>query len=193
MHDIEPFFLWRDHYIASEDKQSPFYRRQYDEFYFTQKVYNYYIHPQWDTFGSATLYTKILFADYAEHYVILEFIGEWNDCLYNDIEMLKRGLIDPLIKRGIRKFILICENVYNFHGDDDSYYEEWWEDIHEDGGWICMVNTEKHVHEEMTDTKLYRYTHFGPDYNNIIWRPRQPEFFYQAIDSRLNEEVGLLD
>jgi len=193
MHDIEPHHLWRDLYVASEDRLSPFYQRQYDEFYFTQKIYNYFIHPQWDGFGSTTLYTKILFVDYEEGYAILEFIGEWNDCLYNDIETLKRQLVDVLIAQGIYRYILICENVYNFHGDDDSYYEEWWEDIREEGGWICLINTEQHVYEEMNATGLFRYAHFGPFFNNVIWRPRRPELFYQAIVLRLGQEIGVLE
>jgi imidazoleglycerol phosphate synthase glutamine amidotransferase subunit HisH len=52
MHDIEPHFGWRHLYIAAEDPHSPFYRRKYSEFYFTNTVYNYYIHPQWDEFGT---------------------------------------------------------------------------------------------------------------------------------------------
>ena len=75
MHDIEPHFHWRDHYIASEDRYSPFFRRQYDEFQYTLKVYNYFIHPQWDQFGSTTLYGKVLFVDYDEGFAILELIG----------------------------------------------------------------------------------------------------------------------
>jgi len=193
MHDIEPHFLWRDLYVASEDRHSPFFGRQYDEFYFTQKVYNYFIHPQWDAFGSSTLYTKILFADYDEGYAILEFIGEWNDCLYNDIEAMKRHLIDPLIRKGIHRFILVCESVFNFHGDDDSYYEEWWEDIQDEGGWICLLNTEKHVWEEMDATGIHRYVHYGNAYNNVAWRPRRPEFVFRLIADRLASETGLLD
>jgi len=68
MHDIEPHYNWRDHYIASEDHRSPFFQRVYNEFQFSQKVYNYYIHPQWDNFGSQTLYLKILFVDYEMGY-----------------------------------------------------------------------------------------------------------------------------
>lgn len=193
MHDIEPHFLWRDLYVAAEDRRSPFYRRQYSEFYFTQKVYNYLIHPQWDAFGSQTLYTKILYADYDEGYAILEFIGEWNDCLYNDIESLKRQLIDPLIAQGIYRYILICENVFHFIGDDADYYEEWWEDIRDEDGWICLINTEKHVYEELEATRLYRYTHFGPAFNLVTWRPRRPELVYQALSARVAEQTGLLD
>jgi len=43
MHEIEPYFNWRDYYIAAEDKLSPFYKRKYSEFHFTHKIYNYYI------------------------------------------------------------------------------------------------------------------------------------------------------
>ena len=46
MHTIEPYYNWRDYYIASEDENSPFFNNNYDEFKFSQKVYNYFIHPQ---------------------------------------------------------------------------------------------------------------------------------------------------
>ena len=59
MHEIEPFYNWRHIYIAEEDPKSPFYKRTYSEFEYSQTVYNYYIHPQWDDFGSKTLYIKI--------------------------------------------------------------------------------------------------------------------------------------
>ncbi len=110
MHDIEPYFNWRHLYIAEEDKLSPFFGRQYSEFEFSQTVYNYYIHPQWDDFGSRTLYMKILFVDYAEQYAILELIGEWNDAIENDIMTLKREVIDVFEEWGISKFIIIAEN-----------------------------------------------------------------------------------
>ena len=61
MHLIEPFYGWRNHYIASEDPSSPFYNRIYSEFEFQNSVYNFYIHPQWDEIGSPTLYVKLLF------------------------------------------------------------------------------------------------------------------------------------
>lgn len=90
MHDIEPWWGWRDEYVAEKDSRSPFYGRTYDEFTFTNKVYNYFIHPQWDFFGSETLYGKILYVDYTRHYALIELIGEWNDCITNDIMFLKR-------------------------------------------------------------------------------------------------------
>ena len=75
MHDIEPYYNWRDVYVSEEDEHSPFFRREYSEFEFTNTIYNFYIHPQWDSFGSPTLYLKILFADYNHHFVVMELIG----------------------------------------------------------------------------------------------------------------------
>lgn len=189
MHDIEPFYQWRDKYVASEDERSPFFGRVYDEFRFTKKVYNYFIHPQWDEFGSSTLYTKIIYADYEEGYAILEMIGEWNDCLSNDVMFLKREVADPLMEYGIHKFILICENVLNFHGSDDCYYEEWYEDVREEEGWICMINTLDHVSEEMKNTQLQYQVNFGEEFNDINWRPVKPKIFVKAIDALVNGEL----
>src|ERR1051326_9178361 len=107
MHEIEPYYNWLDDYEASRDRLSPFYKRKYSELHFTHRIYNYYIHPQWDFFGSSTLYCKILFADYENQFVIIELIGEWNDALHNDVMEMKRSLIDPLIKGGIIKFVII--------------------------------------------------------------------------------------
>jgi hypothetical protein len=115
MHEIEPYYYWRHLYIASDDERSPFYKRQYSEFEFTNAIYNFLIHPQWDEMGSATLYLKVLYADYNRGFSIIELLGEWNDCLYNDIMYLKRNIIEPMIKEGINKFILIGENILNTH------------------------------------------------------------------------------
>jgi len=81
MHDIEPYYKWREYYVASEDERSPFFGRTYDEFKFTKKIYNYFIHPQWDYIGSPTLYIKILYVDYTLGYTLIELIGEWNDAV----------------------------------------------------------------------------------------------------------------
>jgi hypothetical protein len=192
MHDIEPWWGWRDEYTAEKDQKSPFYKRMYDEFMFTNKVYNYYIHPQWDYFGSETLYGKILYTDYYKKYSLLELIGEWNDCIGNDVMFLKRDVIDILIKNGIRKFILFCDNVLNFHGDDDSYYEEWYDDIKDDDGWICIVNGFEHVIKEMDKYRLYNYINYGPPYNELNWRTQKPTFVVQGIETEMNDQQRYL-
>lgn len=189
MHDIEPHFKWRNNYVASEDTKSPFFDRVYNEFSFTNKIYNYFIHPQWDEFGSPTLYAKILFVDYEEHFAIIEFIGEWNDAVSNDIMFLKRKIGEALMEEGVYKFILICENVLNFHTSDDCYYEEWAEECREENGWLCMINTLDHVSDEMKISNLQHYINFGANYNNINWRPHTPQLFFKAIEALVNGEV----
>ncbi|MBK8671038.1 MAG: hypothetical protein IPN89_16960 [Saprospiraceae bacterium] len=182
MHDIEPWWGWREEYIAERDTKSPFYGRTYDEFNFTNKIYNYFIHPQWDFMGSETLYCKILYVDYARHFALIELIGEWNDCITNDIMFLKREVLDDFIKQYISKFVIFCDNVLNFHGDDDSYYEEWYDDVKDDGGWICLVNTFDHVSAEMSRYKLQFYLHFGPPFNDMNWRKQKPAFIIDNIE-----------
>jgi hypothetical protein len=140
MHEIEPYYNWRHLYTAEEDERSPFFGREHSEFEFSQTVYNYYIHPQWDDFGSRTLYMKLLFVDYDLDFAIIELIGEWNDAIENDIMALKRDVVDHMIREGIRKFVLIGENVLNFHSSDNLYYEEWRDDVADDGGWIVMLD-----------------------------------------------------
>ncbi|MCB0635131.1 MAG: hypothetical protein KDC54_00860 [Lewinella sp.] len=189
MHDIEPYYHWREKYVAAEDERSPFYGREYSEFEFSNQVYNYFIHPQWDFFGSPTLYLKVLMADYEEGYAILEMIGEWNDCLHNDIMFLKREVIDEMIPAGIYRYIIICENVLNFHGDDDSYYEEWYDDVRDDNGWIVLLNTLPHVADELRDTEVDHYVHFGGLFNDVNWRPHKPERIYEAIEGLLQQET----
>ncbi len=62
------------------------------------------IHPQWDDFGSPTLYLKVLYTDYASWVIaIIELLGEWNDCINNDIMYLKREVVDVLVENGINK------------------------------------------------------------------------------------------
>ncbi len=192
MHDIEPWWGWRDEYSAEEDKKSPFHGRKYSEFSFSNKVYNYLIHPQWDYFGSETLYAKILFVDYRLHFAIIELIGEWNDALYNDIMFLKTKLVDRMTDHKISKFVIICENVMNFHGEDDCYYEEWYDDIKDDRGWICLLNTYEHVSVEMQKHRLHYYINVGEPYNNINWRGQKPIYTIQALDKMINKSYKQL-
>ncbi|HND87575.1 MAG TPA: hypothetical protein PK971_04565 [Saprospiraceae bacterium] len=194
MHDIEPHFIWRDRYTAAQDERSPFFGREYSEFDYTHQLYNFYLHPQWDEFGSSTLYGKLLFVDYEEGYALIELIGEWNDTLHNDIMYLKRYVADPLMAAGISKFVLFCEHVLNFHASpDDDYYAEWSEEVTEEGGWIALINTRQHVMEEMHEARLQLYTHFGEEYNDINWRTqKQPQLAFSLIEALVNGRVKRL-
>gem|GEM_PF-4209 len=181
MHDIEPYFKWRTNYIAAKDNRSPFYGRTYSEFQYSQKIYNYFIHPQWDHIGSPTLYIKILFVDYEEQFAIFELFGEWNDATTNDIMYLKREIIDEMTRYDIHKYVLICDNVLNFHGDGDDYYEEWYQDVADEEGWIAIVNILDHVEEEMKETNIHHYANLGGFFNGINWRGQKPKTVFIEI------------
>lgn len=188
MHFIEPFFLWRGEYIASEDESSPFYGVISNEFEFEHQIYNYLIHPQWDCFGSNTLYLKILYVDYEKHCAIIECIGEWNDAIENDIMTLKREVIETLTSEGIKYFVLILENVLNFHYSDDCYYEEWFDDVED--GWIAAVNMHEHVSKEFQKINLDQYIAMGGDLDELDWRTFKPNHLVlkvgQIVNSRLS-------
>lgn len=180
MHDLEPHWGWRRYYTAETDEYSPFYGREYSEFEFSERVYDHYIHPQWDHIGSETLFVKLIFADYDEHFAVLELIGEWNDCLHNDVMHLKRNVVDRLLRHGIDKFILVGENVLNFHASDDSYYEEWVDDL-EESGWLAMVNFAPHVMREFGDFDIDSFFLSGGDLEFESWRTLSPLDFYRRI------------
>ena len=188
MHDIEPYYNWRHDYIASEDERSPFFGRTYSEFEFTDSIYNYVIHPQWDNIGSPTLFIKILFADYDQGFCIIETIGEWNDTLHNDVMTLKRNIIDELIAAGLDKFIVIGENILNFHSSDDSYYEEWFEDVED--GWIAFINFRQHVINELIAANLDYYFVSGGQLENLNWRTYKPQSLFQLIEKLVTKRIG---
>lgn len=188
MHTIEPFYNWQHAYKAEEDKVSPFYGREYSDLYYTHAVYGYYIHPQWDAFGSESLYLKILYADYHEGYAVIELLGEWNDCINNDIMYLKREVIDELTAAGIHKFILIGENILNFHASDDVYYEEWFQDVED--GWIAFVNFRAHVLQEFSKFKIDYYANYGGELDRINWRKTAPGALFQTIENILSHRLG---
>jgi hypothetical protein len=188
MHDIEPFYNWRHIYVSEEDERSPFYGRQYSEFGYSQTVYNYYIHPQWDDFGSRTLYLKVLLADYEEKYAVLELIGEWNDAVENDIMELKREVLEKLMFEGISKFILIAENVLNFHSDGKDYYEELYEELADENGWAVCLNMPQQTQYDFRGAHLNRYIELM---ELESWRTYKPFHLFKKIDNELMARLGI--
>lgn len=188
MHELEPYYRWRDDYIAAEDERSPFYETEYSEFYYDKQLYNYLIHPQWDSFGSNTLYIKVLFVDYDLQYAIIEFIGEWNDAITNDIMILKREILELMMDEGINKFILVGENVLNFHASDDSYYEEWFQEVED--GWIAGVNFNDHVIHEFRTNSIDYYINFGGELDQLNWRTLNPLQFYKKVEEILTKRLN---
>jgi hypothetical protein len=186
MHEIEPFYNWRHIYTSEEDPRSPFFGRKYSEFEFSQTVYNYYIHPQWDDFGSRTLYMKIIYVDYELNFAIIELLGEWNDAIENDIMEMKREVMDLLFNEGIYKYILITENVLNFHSSDKEYYQEWYEEVTEENGWIVALNMPPATQQDFKKKKLNYYIELMeiPE-----WRIYKPYHLFKKIDDELMKRL----
>jgi hypothetical protein len=179
MHHIEPFSNWLKYYDSSLDENSPFYEKEYNYDLYSETIYGYYIDPAWDSIGSETLYVKTLYADYEEGFVVLEFIGEWNDTLYNDIMTLKRDFLELLLYKGINKFILIGENIFNFHGSDDLYYEEWFEEVED--GWIAAVSFPDFIQAELKKYGIDQYVNMGGTLQVDNWRTLHPLKFYELV------------
>ncbi|MEO0332951.1 MAG: hypothetical protein AAF223_14930 [Bacteroidota bacterium] len=188
MHNIEPFHRWLSEYDVSSDTRSPFFGKEYNYDLYTNTIYGYYIDPGWDFIGSETLYIKILYADYQRGFVIIEMIGEWNDALHNDIMHLKRNIVDQLQKIGINQFILIGENVMNFHGSDDCYYEEWFEDVED--GWIALVGFRDFVLNEMTEYNIDSYLNYGGNLQIDNWRTMKPQVFHKLVDGLITRRLA---
>lgn len=189
MHVLEPFYNWEKYYVSSEDERCPFYGKEYLLDQYSQHIYGYYIDPLWDYIGSETLYVKILYANYEDGYCMIELIGEWNDTLHNDIMYLKRNLADKLLRQGVNKFILIGENIMNFHGSDDCYYEEWFEDV--DDGWVAAINFRGFVLEEMSNFNLDWYVNYGGHLDTINWRTFKPQVFFQKVHHQIMRRIEI--
>ena len=191
MHTLEPYYAWRNHYVASNDPRSPF---------LTGPTASLSTRPKstiTSSIRSGTPSTRPpcfakSFVDYDERFAIIEFIGEWNDCLYNDIMQLKREVIDVLMAEGIHRYILIGENVLNFHFSDDCYYEEWFDEVTEDDGWIALLNFREHVIDDMKAIDLDSYFVLGGELSELGWRTFSPANLYQRIDDCVNQRLGLI-
>ena len=188
MQEIEPSYQWENIYEAAKDKKSPFYGRSYSQTEYEHDIYGYYIHPNWDEIDSETLYCKILFTDYEAKFTIIELFGEWNDTLHNDIMHLKRNVIDHLLAEGIKYFTLVGENVFNFHNGDRDYYEELYEELSDENGWAVLVNMHQAAQHDFLQKKLNRYIELM-EFEK--WRTYKPEDFFQLIDKKLNDRLGI--
>jgi hypothetical protein len=188
MHEIEPYYNWLKYYDPAKDERSPFFGKEYNFDVYSDTIYGYYIDPAWDYMGSETLYIKILYADYDQGYAVIEFIGEWNDAINNDIMHLKRNVIELLMHEGINKFILIGENIMNFHGSDDCYYEEWFEDVED--GWIAAVSFPDFIQDEFKKYKVDNYINMGGTLQLDKWRTMMPHSFFETVRQLIQRRLG---
>jgi len=188
MHEIEPYYNWLSYYNVAEDELSPYYGKEYNHDLYSETIYGYYVDPAWDFMGSETLYIKVLFVDYNRFYCVIELIGEWNDAINNDIMHFKRNIVEHFTYHEVNKFILIGENILNFHGGDDCYYEEWFDELEE--GWIASVNFRDFVIDEMKNYNIDSYVNFGGTLNIDNWRTLKPQHFYKKVKELITRRLG---
>jgi hypothetical protein len=115
-------------------------------------------------------------------------IGEWNDLLYNDIMYLYREVIEVLLDVGIQHFILIGENVLNFHADSDDYYQEWFDNIED--GWIVCLNFREHVIQDFVNARLDYYLAFGGKFDTFNWRSTHPIQLFDRINELITKRLS---
>lgn len=190
MHEIEPYYRWLNEYDPAKDELSPFFGKEYNHDLYQDTIYGYYIDPAWDYMGSETLYVKVLYSDYDRQFIVIELIGEWNDAINNDIMHLKRNIIDHFLRLDIKYFILLGEHVYNFHGSDDSYYEEWFEDVEE--GWIAGINFRDFIEEEWSNYNIDSFINFGGNLQIPNWRTMKPQRFFAVVDELIQRRIALI-
>jgi hypothetical protein len=101
---------------------------------------------------------------------------------------LKREVLEILMEEGIKRFVIIGENILNFHSSDDSYYEEWFQDVDLDG-WIALVNFRDHVLDEMRSTGIDYYLNFGGELDDVEWRKMGPRELYAKVESLMSKRL----
>ena len=115
-------------------------------------------------------------------------MGEWNDTLYNDVMTFKRDVVELLIENGVNKFVLIGENVLNFHSSDDCYYEEWFDEV--EHGWIALINFRDHVLQEFENCNIDQFFLLGGKLNDLSWRTRLPEEVFKITNDLVVKRIG---
>ena len=107
---------------------------------------------------------------------------------------LKRNVIDELSAAGICKYILIGENIFNFHGSDDSYYEEWFDEVEDveehTPGWIAAVSFPDFIQEELKRYGIDRYINMGGTLQISNWRTLHPTAFCEVVDQLIQRRLN---
>ena len=89
-----------------------------------------------------------------------------------------------LQKEGIKKFILVAENVLNYHAaEDNCYYEEWFDEVSDEEGWVAIINPLDHVSDEMHTYGLQHYVHI---LTGSAWRGHKPRSLLKWVEAQLS-------
>ena len=90
---------------------------------------------------------------------------------------------------GINKFILLGEYVFNFHGSDDEYYAEWFEEVED--GWIAAVNFRDFVIDEWSNYNIDYYIVSGGTLEINNWRTMKPAQFFSKVAELIQRRIEL--
>ena len=101
---------------------------------------------------------------------------------------LKRDILELIMQYRVNKFILIGENVLNFHASDDCYYEEWFDEIED--GWIAFLNFRKHVLDEFQKANIDYYIVSGGHLNDLAWRTSTPQQLFEKVEYFVQKRIG---
>lgn len=176
---IEPFSGWLHIYDPAQDRRSPFYGVEHNQFFFDRYIYTYQAHPLWEYIESESLLVKLLYVNYRRGFAVIELLGEWNDLFQNDFKLLCEHCLYPLMKKGVNRFALITENVFQLYLQSDEYYRDL-QDRLEDG-WVALVNARPNVVDELRRLDLLDCFHLLTDSREVRWRKQKPwELYYQV-------------
>jgi hypothetical protein len=96
--------------------------------------------------------------------------------------------VDELIPQGIDKYILIGENILNFHADIPDYYDEWLEEVPD--GWMAFINLRPHVIQELNQYGLDAYFVLGGTLDDLAWRTGSPKKLFEKVNKVVGRRLG---
>jgi hypothetical protein len=94
--------------------------------------------------------------------------------------------LERFADESVDKFILIAENVLNFHSDGADYYEELSQELQESGGWAVCLNMPMQSENEF---KQAGHHHFIELFNIPEWRSYRPFHLLRKVESLLGPRL----
>jgi len=77
--------------------------------------------------------------------------------------------------------------VLNFHSGDKDYYQEWYEEVSEENGWIVALNMSEATQYDFKRRKLNYYIELM---EIIEWRTYRPYHLFKKIDDELMKRLA---
>jgi hypothetical protein len=78
--------------------------------------------------------------------------------------------------------------VLNFHSGDRDYYQEWYEEVTDEEGWVVSLNMPEQTQYDFKKAKLNYYIELMEIPN---WRTYRPYHLFKKIDDELSKRISL--